>query len=54
LKEELKEKLEDIEKHEKIIAELIPQERSIKNQSQVKNGKRKLPPKLMEELGGSF
>ena len=46
----LKKPLEDITVHEESIAKLIPKERRLRNQSEIKHGKRKLEKKLMEEL----
>ena len=46
----LKKPLEEIKVHEESIAELIPKERRLRNQSVIYNGKRKLPEKQMEQL----
>ncbi len=46
----LKKPLEDIKVHEESIARLIPKERRLRNQSEIYNGKRKLPEKQMEQL----
>ena len=50
LQEELKEPLKEINQHERSIAKLIPKERHLRNQSTIREGKRELPSKLMEEL----
>lgn len=50
LKTSLSEPLEKIMRHEKSITELIPKERCLRDKSEIKEGKRKLPAKLMEKL----
>jgi hypothetical protein len=50
LEEILSRPLEDIRVHEESIAKLIPKERRLRNQSEIEQGKRKLPEKLMEQL----
>ena len=50
LKEILKQPLEDIRVHEESIAKLIPKERSLRKQSEIFHGKRKLPEELMKRL----
>jgi transposase len=50
LKEILKQPLEDIRVHEESIAKLIPKERGLRKQSEIRHGKRKLPEELMKRL----
>ncbi|MCP4348874.1 MAG: hypothetical protein GY795_25625 [Desulfobacterales bacterium] len=50
LKNELSSQLKEIEAHEESIAELIPEERRLRNQSKTEGGKRVLSSKLTEEL----
>jgi len=50
LKNILKEPLEKISQHEETIAKLIPKERRLRSQSEIDEGKRKLPPELMEKI----
>ena len=50
LKDDLKEPLEEIGKHEQAIADLVPKERCLRNQSKIVNGQRELPPKQMVEF----
>jgi len=50
IKEILKQPLEDIRVHEESIAKLIPKERSLRKQSKIFHGKRKLPEELMRRL----
>jgi hypothetical protein len=51
LEEILKGPLEDIAVLERSIAKLIPKERRLRNQSEIKDGKRILAKKKMEQLG---
>ena len=50
LEEKLKQPLEDIRVLEASIAKLIPKERRLRNESEIKDGKRKLPKRQMEQL----
>jgi transposase len=50
LEEMLQKPLDEIRFHEESIAQLIPKERRVRKQSEIDNGKRKLPAKLMENL----
>ena len=50
LEEMLQKPLDEIRFHEESIAKLIPKERRLRKQSEIDNGKRKLPEKLMENL----
>ncbi|MCP4493907.1 MAG: helix-turn-helix domain-containing protein [Gammaproteobacteria bacterium] len=50
LKHELSSELEEIGIHEDSIAKLIPEERSLRNQSKIEDGKRVLSSDLMDEL----
>jgi transposase len=46
----LKKPIEAISVHEESIAQLIPKERRLRQQSEIENGKRKLPQKQMQQL----
>jgi hypothetical protein len=50
LKEKLKKPLEEIGKHEEAIADLIPKERSLRNESKIVNGQRELPGEQMTQF----
>jgi hypothetical protein len=50
LKKILEQPLEQIRAHEESIAKLIPEERCLRNQSKIEEGKRKLTAELMEKL----
>ena len=50
LQDSLRQPLKEIAEHEHTIAELMPKERELRNQSRIKNGKHVLPAKKMKKL----